>query len=75
MREDKIEITGTVIEVCRGGQFRCEIQAGEDVKTVIATASGKIKKFSIRIVAGDSVKIELSPYDLTKGRIVYRDRN
>lgn len=75
MSEDKIVVSGTVLEVCRGGQFRCEIEAGDQTRVVMARASGKIRKFSIKIVAGDRVDVELSPYDLTKGRIIYRDRN
>jgi translation initiation factor IF-1 len=74
LSDDKITLSGKVLEICRGGQFRCEVQVGDTPHTMMAHASGKIRKFAIRIVAGDSVDIELSPYDLTRGRIVYRDR-
>lgn len=72
--KDKLEIEGIVLELCRGGQFRCEIEVGDQKTNVMAYASGKMRKFTIKIVVGDKVKIELSPYDLTKGRIVFRER-
>lgn len=69
--DDKIEAEGKVLEVCRGGRFRCLLKNG---KEIVAYSSGKIKKFGIKIVVGDEVKIELSPYDLTQGRIIFRER-
>ena len=71
---DKLEIDGMVLELCRGGKFRCEIEVGGNKTQVMAYASGKMKKFAIKIVVGDRVKIELSPYDLTQGRIIFRQR-
>jgi translation initiation factor IF-1 len=69
--DDKIEVDGKVLEICRGGRFKCLLENGQEI---IAYSSGKIKKHSIKIVVGDKVRIELSPYDLTQGRIVYRER-
>ncbi len=68
-KEDTIEVTGKVLEVLPGGTFRVEL---ENKHTVIAHVSGKIRMNYIRILPGDTVTIELSPYDLTRGRITYR---
>lgn len=70
--DNEIELEGIVREVPRG-RFLVEIDNASEVKTlVLCHLSGKLKKNFIRIVLGDRVKIALSPYDLTKGRIVYR---
>jgi translation initiation factor IF-1 len=68
-KNDIIEITGKVLEVLPGGSFRVEL---ENKHTVIAHVSGKIRMNYIRILPGDTVTVELSPYDLTRGRITYR---
>jgi translation initiation factor IF-1 len=60
---------GKVIKALKGGHFRVRLENGYEV---LAYISGKMRKYYIRILLGDSVKVELSPYDLTKGRIVYR---
>jgi len=70
-REAGIEVKGTVEEALAGGMYRVKVDQGP---TVLAYASGKMKKFHIRIIPGDRVKLELSPYDLTRGRITYRDK-
>ncbi|CCY44980.1 translation initiation factor IF-1 [Clostridium sp. CAG:1193] len=67
--KDAIEIEGKVMDVLPGGQFRVELKNGH---TVVAHVSGKIRMNYIRILPGDTVKVELSPYDLTRGRITYR---
>lgn len=67
--EDLIEVEGTVSKVLAGGMFRVEIGEGREV---LAYVSGKMRKFFIKIVLGDKVRVALSPYDLTKGRIVFR---
>jgi translation initiation factor IF-1 len=67
--KDKIEVEGTVIEALPGTQFRVQLDEGHEV---LAYLSGKMRKFYIRILLGDRVKVEMSPYDLTKGRITYR---
>jgi len=64
-----IEVQGKVLDVLPGGQFRVEL---ENKHTVIAHVSGKIRMNYIRILPGDTVTIELSEYDLTRGRITYR---
>jgi translation initiation factor IF-1 len=64
-----IELTGTIIETLPGTQFRVELENGHKI---IAHVAGKMRKHYIRIVPGDSVTVELTPYDLTKGRITYR---
>lgn len=67
--KEVIELTGTVIETLPGTQFRVELQNGHKI---IAHVAGKMRKHFIRIVPGDSVTVELTPYDLSKGRITYR---
>jgi len=66
-----IEMEGTVIETLARGNYTVRLDQGH---TILAHPCGKMRKHSIRIVDGDRVKVELSPYDLTKGRIVYRYR-
>lgn len=68
-KEEKIEAEGTVTEALPGTQFRVELDNGH---TVLAYLSGKMRKYYIRILLGDRVKVELTPYDLTRGRITYR---
>jgi translation initiation factor IF-1 len=70
-KEAGIEVQGTVDEALAGGMYRVKVDQGP---VVLAYASGKMKKFHIRIIPGDRVKLELSPYDLTRGRITYRDK-
>ena len=67
-----IELEGTVLECMRNANFRVELQNGH---TVLAHISGKIRKNYIKILPFDRVLVELSPYDLTRGRIVFRYRN
>ena len=68
-KEEPIEVEGTVVEVLPNARFRVELENGH---RVLAHISGKMRMHYIRILAGDKVKMELSPYDLTKGRITYR---
>lgn len=68
-KQDVIEVEGTVIEPLPNAMFRVELQNGHKV---LAHVSGKIRMNFIRILAGDRVMVQLSPYDLTRGRIVYR---
>ncbi|PBB05223.1 MULTISPECIES: translation initiation factor IF-1 [Salimicrobium] len=68
-KDDVIEIEGTVVETLPNAQFKVEL---ENQHTVLAHVSGKIRMNFIRILPGDKVTVELSPYDLTKGRITYR---
>jgi translation initiation factor IF-1 len=67
--KEVIELTGTITETLPGTQFRVELENGPQI---IAHVAGKMRKHYIRIVPGDSVTVELTPYDLTKGRITYR---
>jgi len=67
--EEKIEVQGRVIEALPGTMFRVSLDAGHNV---LAYLSGKMRKNYIRILLGDRVKVELSPYDLARGRITYR---
>ncbi len=69
--DDAIEIDGTVVEQLRNANFRVELDNGMEV---MAYTAGKMRKFRIRIMPGDKVIVALSPYDLTRGRIVYRHR-
>jgi translation initiation factor IF-1 len=70
-KEEAIEVTGTVIESLPNAFFSVKLETGQ---VVLAHLSGKIRKHYIRVLLGDSVKVELSPYDLTRGRIVYRNK-
>ena len=69
MSKDLIRKDGIVKEALQGGLFRVEVEEGN---TVLAVLSGKTRKFHIRILPGDKVKMEFSPHDLTRGRISYR---
>jgi translation initiation factor IF-1 len=69
--EDKIQVEGTVVEALPGTQFRVRLDSGHEV---LAYLSGKMRKYYIRILLGDKVRVEMSPYDLTRGRIVYRQK-
>ncbi|HSC35790.1 MAG: translation initiation factor IF-1 [Candidatus Dadabacteria bacterium] len=69
VKEERIEFEGTVIEALPNAMFRVEIDNGHEV---LAYVSGKMRTRFIRILPGDKVKLELSPYDLSKGRITYR---
>jgi translation initiation factor IF-1 len=64
-----VEVEGTVVEALPNASFRVEMENGH---RVLAHVSGKMRKFFIRILPGDRVRMELSPYDLTRGRITYR---
>lgn len=68
-KEDLIQVEGTVVEPLPNAMFRVELANG---KRVLAHISGKMRMHYIRILAGDKVTVELSPYDLTRGRITYR---
>ena len=68
-KEDAIVLEGTVVEPLPNAMFRVEL---ENKHQVLAHVSGKMRKNFVRILAGDKVAVELSPYDLTRGRIVYR---
>jgi translation initiation factor IF-1 len=67
--QEKIEIEGVVTEALPGTQFRVQLDNGHEV---LAYPSGRLRKYYIRILLGDQVRVELSPYDLELGRIVYR---
>jgi translation initiation factor IF-1 len=68
-KEDNIEVEGTVIETLPNAMFKVELENGQ---IVLAYVSGKMRMHFIKILPGDKVTVELSPYDLTKGRITYR---
>ncbi|MEJ2486615.1 MAG: translation initiation factor IF-1 [Anaerolineales bacterium] len=67
--EDKIKVEGTVIEALPGTQFKVQLDNGHEV---LAYLSGKMRRYYIRILLGDRVAMEMSPYDLSRGRITYR---
>ncbi len=69
VKEEKIEVEGEVVEALPSLMFRVQVDDGH---AVLAKISGKMRKHYIRILPGDRVKVELSPYDLTRGRITYR---
>ncbi|MFQ6059142.1 MAG: translation initiation factor IF-1 [Anaerolineae bacterium] len=68
-KKEKIEMEGTVVEALPNTMFRVELDTGHEV---LAYLSGRMRKYYIRVLLGDRVRVELSPYDLTRGRIVYR---
>jgi translation initiation factor IF-1 len=70
-KEDLIEVEGVVLEPLPNAMFRVQLTNG---KTILAHISGKMRMNYIRILAGDKVKVEISPYDLTRGRITYRSK-
>ena len=70
-KEDLIRLTGVVEELLPNAMFRVVLENGH---LIIATISGRLRKNNIRILAGDNVDLEMSPYDLNRGRIVYRNK-
>jgi len=70
-KEEGITVEGTVVEPLKNAMFRVELENGH---AVLAHVSGKMRKHYIRILPGDKVTVELSPYDLTRGRITYRSK-
>ena len=71
-KEDKIEVEGTVVEALPNTQFTVKLDNGHQV---LAYLSGKMRKYYIRILLGDRVKVEMSAYDMNRGRIIYRHKN
>lgn len=70
-KEDLVEFNGAVTEVLPNAMFRVELESGHKI---LAHTSGRMRKNRIRILAGDRVTIEMTPYDLTKGRIIFREK-
>lgn len=70
-KEEKIEMEGVVTEALRNGMFRIDLDNGHQTTGYIA---GKMRRYRIRILPGDRIRVELSPYDLDRGRIVYRHK-
>ena len=71
MKEGTIEMEGVVSDVLPSAMFRVDLQNGHKL---LATTAGKMRRFRIRILAGDRVTVEVSPYDLTRGRITFRHK-
>ena len=71
MKQESIELEGTVAEVLPSAMFRVDLENGH---SLLATTAGKMRRFRIRILAGDRVTVEVSPYDLTRGRITFRHK-
>jgi translation initiation factor IF-1 len=72
-KEDCIEVTGTVVEKFPSGLFSVQLDQDQN-RVVLAHLAGKLRRNRIRVLAGDRVTVEMSPYDLTKGRITYRHK-
>ncbi len=70
-KEEALEVEGVITQALANTRFRVELDNGHQI---IAHVAGRMRKYFIRIVPGDKVRVELSPYDLTKGRITYRER-
>ncbi len=71
MKQESIEMEGTVTEVLPSAMFRVDLENGH---RLLATTAGKMRRFRIRIIAGDRVTVEMSPYDLSRGRITFRHK-
>lgn len=69
LSKEKIIVIGTIVETLKGGKFIVRLDNGHEV---MAYLSGKMRKYYIRVLLGDKVRVELSPYDLERGRLVYR---
>lgn len=74
VKDDVIQVNGVVTDSLPNAMFRVEIEMGPSKSTVLCTISGKIRKNYVRIIVGDSVICELSAYDLTRGRITFRNK-
>ena len=72
MGKNSIEMDGVVMEALPNGTFRVEIETKEGAHSVLAHLSGRMRKNNIKVLLGDKVRVEISPYDLTRGRVVYR---
>jgi translation initiation factor IF-1 len=70
-KEAKVEFEGEVVEALSNGKYRIALENGHEA---LGYTAGKMRRYRIRILPGDRIRIELSPYDLTRGRIVYRHR-
>jgi translation initiation factor IF-1 len=69
--EEKLRVEGTIIEALPGTQFRVELDTGHEITAYLA---GKMRKYYIRVLLGDRVTVEMSPYDLSRGRITFRHK-
>ena len=72
IKEESLEFTGTVLELLPNAMFKVKLENDHEV---LAHTSGKLRKNRIRVLVGDKVDVEMTPYDLTKGRIVYRHKD
>jgi translation initiation factor IF-1 len=72
MAEENVVFEGKIVDTLPNAMFRVELENGH---TVLTDLSGKMRKYYIRVLLGDKVKVEMSPYDLTRGRITYRYKN
>ncbi|HVM69910.1 MAG TPA: translation initiation factor IF-1 [Gaiellaceae bacterium] len=70
-KEEKIELEGEVVEAFRSGMFRIALDNGHET---LGYTAGKMRRYRIKVFPGDRIRVELSPYDLSRGRIVYRHR-
>ncbi len=70
-KEDQIEMKGEVLEACPGATFRVQL---DDGPIILGHLAGRLRQNSIKVLVGDKVDVSMSPYDLTKGRIIYRHR-
>jgi translation initiation factor IF-1 len=70
-KEEKLRMEGTIMKALPGTQFKVELENGHEI---LAYLSGKMRKYYIRVLLGDRVTVEMSPYDLSRGRIVYRHK-
>jgi translation initiation factor IF-1 len=72
VKEESLEFTGVVLELLPNAMFKVKLENDHEV---LAHTSGKLRKNRIRVLVGDKVDVEMTPYDLTKGRIIYRHKN
>lgn len=74
MKEECIESNGIIVDIYKGDNFKVKLENEKKDVYVVCKPSGKIRQHNIRLIVGDKVRVELSPYDLSKGRIWYRDK-
>ncbi len=73
-KSEAIQVQGKVVAALPNATFRVAVEVGESEHEILAYVAGKMRKFFIRILPGDRVTVEMSPYDLTRGRIIFRER-
>ena len=74
VKRDRMELSGIVVQAHRGGTFEVEVQTGQVSSIILASVCGSMRKNNIKVLLGDDVKVEVSPYDTSRGRIIRRGK-